>query len=30
MGEGFYASYIGYDNLGIPVKLVTDFNIIDD
>ncbi|MFN8256893.1 MAG: DUF4241 domain-containing protein [Bacteroidales bacterium] len=30
MGEGFYASYIGFDSQGIPVKLVTDFNIIDD
>ncbi|NAW51317.1 DUF4241 domain-containing protein [Elizabethkingia argentiflava] len=24
-GEGFYASYIGYDKKGIPVKLITEF-----
>jgi hypothetical protein len=30
IGEGFYASYIGYDKSGKPVKLVTDFNILND
>jgi hypothetical protein len=30
LGEGFYASYIGFDKEGKVAKLVTDFNIVEE
>ncbi len=29
LGDGYYASYIGFDASGKPCRLLTDFNIID-
>lgn len=29
-GDGFYASYWGFDDTGSPVALVTDFRVLDN
>ncbi|RYF93250.1 MAG: DUF4241 domain-containing protein [Chitinophagaceae bacterium] len=29
MGDGYFASYIGFDSTGAPCRLTTDFNIFE-